>query len=108
MTAIAIAPRMYSNIMTLPSQAGAGSKIKCRDGKGRRANRDIDHVEQEVGHLVILFGASPATHKSTFANMQSGRRPLALIGRIFLLSRLPLRLKLLQASNVALHIAKRI
>ena len=70
-TASATAPRMYSNIMTLPLQAGAGLKIKRRNGKGRRANGVIDHVEQEVGHLVFLFGASPATHKSTFANMLS-------------------------------------
>jgi hypothetical protein len=36
--------------MALPSQAGAGSKIKRRDGKGRRANGDEDKVENEAKH----------------------------------------------------------
>ena len=50
MTAIAIAPRMFSNIIALLSQAGAGVKIKRSRGKGRRANGDEDKVESEAKH----------------------------------------------------------
>ena len=58
MTAIAIAPRMYSNIMDKPSQLVASAKVKRGDRKGGSANRDIDHVEEKDRHLIILFGAS--------------------------------------------------
>ena len=58
MTAIAIAPRMFSNIMDKPSQLVASAKVKRSDRKGGSANRDIDHVEEKDGHLIILFGAS--------------------------------------------------
>ena len=71
MTAIAIAPRMYSNIMDKTSQIVARAKVKRSDRKGGNANRDIDHVEEKDGHWVILFGASLATYKSTFDKMRS-------------------------------------
>jgi hypothetical protein len=50
MTAIAIAPRMYSNIMDKPSQFVASAKVKRSDRKGGNANRDIDHVEEKDRH----------------------------------------------------------
>jgi hypothetical protein len=71
MTAIAIAPRMYSNIMDKPSQFVASAKVKRSDREGSNANRDIDHVEDKDGHWVILFDASLATCKSTFDKMLS-------------------------------------
>ena len=63
MTAIAIAPRMYSNIMDRTSQFVASAKVKRSDRKGSNANRDIDQIEEKDGHWVILFGASLATYK---------------------------------------------
>jgi hypothetical protein len=50
MTAIAIAPRIFSNIMALPLQIGAGLNIKRRDRKGYRSNGDEDKVENEAKH----------------------------------------------------------
>jgi len=55
--------------MDKPSQFFASAKVKRSDRKGGNANRDIDHVEEKDGHWVILFGASPAMHKSTFDKM---------------------------------------
>ena len=49
-TAVTIAPGKLSNVMDLPSQAGAGVQIERRDGKGRRANGDEDEVESEAHH----------------------------------------------------------
>jgi hypothetical protein len=49
-TAAAIAPSKLSNVMALPSQAGAGIQIERRDGKGRRANGDEDEVKSEAHH----------------------------------------------------------
>jgi hypothetical protein len=50
MTAIAIAPRMYSNIIDKTSQFVASAKVKRSDRKGGNANRDIDHVEEKDRH----------------------------------------------------------
>jgi len=47
-TAVTIAPSKLSNVMALPSQAGAGVQIERRDGKGRHANGDEDEVESEA------------------------------------------------------------
>jgi hypothetical protein len=55
MTAIAIAPRMYSNIMDKPSQFVASAKVKRGDRKGGNANRDIDQIEEKDGHWMILW-----------------------------------------------------
>ncbi len=71
MTAIANAPRMYSNIMEKPSQFVASAKVQRSDRKGGNANRDIDHVEEKDGHWVILFGVSLATYESTVDKMLS-------------------------------------
>jgi hypothetical protein len=49
-TAVAIAPSKLSNVMDLPSQAGASVQIERRDGKGRRAYGDEDEVKSEVHH----------------------------------------------------------
>ena len=71
MTAIAIAPRMYSNIMDKLSQFVASGKVKRSDREGSDANRDIDHVEEKDGHWVILFGVSLAMYESSFDKMLS-------------------------------------
>jgi hypothetical protein len=47
-TAVTIAPSKLSNVMALPSQAGAGVQIERRDDKGRHANGDEDEVESEA------------------------------------------------------------
>jgi hypothetical protein len=47
-TAVATAPSKMSNVMALPSQAGAGLQIERRDGKGRHADGDEDEVESEA------------------------------------------------------------
>jgi len=49
-TAVTIAPSKLSNVMALPSQAGAGVKIERRDGKGRHANGNENKVESEAKH----------------------------------------------------------
>ena len=54
MTAIAIAPRMYSNVMDNASQIITSAKVKRGDRKGGSAYRDIDHVEEEDRHWIIL------------------------------------------------------
>jgi hypothetical protein len=37
------------------SQAVASAKVKRRDRKGGNANRDIDQVEEEDGHWMVLL-----------------------------------------------------
>jgi hypothetical protein len=49
-TAVTIAPSKLSNVMDLPSQAGAGVQIERRDGKGRHAYGNKDKVENEAEH----------------------------------------------------------
>jgi hypothetical protein len=49
-TAVTIAPSKLSNVMALPSQAGAGVQIERRDGKGRHAYGNKDKVENEAEH----------------------------------------------------------
>jgi hypothetical protein len=44
MIAIVIPPRIFSTIMVLSSQAGAGFKIERRDNKGRNANCNKNYV----------------------------------------------------------------
>ena len=55
MTAVAIAPRMYSNIMDKPSQIVACAKVKRGYGKSRDTNCNIDHVKEKDGHWIILL-----------------------------------------------------
>jgi hypothetical protein len=59
MTAVTIAPSKLSNVMALPSQAGAGVQIERRGGKGRHSNGNKNKVESEA-HLGISF---PAGHR---------------------------------------------
>ena len=49
-TAVKIAPSKLSNVMALPSQAGAGVQIERRGGKGLCADGDEDKVESDVEH----------------------------------------------------------
>jgi hypothetical protein len=63
-TAVTIAPSMLSNVMGLPSQAGARVEIERRDGKGRRANGNEDEVESEAHHSISYpaqFPSEPAS-----------------------------------------------
>lgn len=57
--AIAIAPRMYSNVMDYALKIVASANIKSSDRKGGNAGRNIDHIGEKDGHLIILFGALP-------------------------------------------------
>jgi|SRR5450631_3060405 hypothetical protein len=71
MTAIAIAPRMFSNNMVNASQTVASAKVKRGDRKGGGANRDIDQIEQEDGHWMILLLLRrkmrlPSKHRSKY------------------------------------------
>jgi hypothetical protein len=87
------------------SQAGAGFKIKRRDGKGSRANRDEDKVESEAKHWrPFLARRRSRTRVLLLTCYQDGGR---LLGSVASIRRTVCRfcLKLLQASNVALHIA---
>jgi hypothetical protein len=59
-TAVTIAPSKLSNVMALPSQAGAGVQIERGDGKGRHAYGNKDKVEKDREALDSPFGASLA------------------------------------------------
>jgi hypothetical protein len=37
----------------------ASANIKSSDRKGGNAGRNIDHIGEKDGHLIILFGALP-------------------------------------------------
>src|ERR1700730_6713902 len=103
MTTIAIAPRMYSNIMDNPSQIVAGAKVKRGDRKGRNANGDEDKVENEAQHWrSFLARPRPPTRVLLLTCYQDGDRLLGLVAP-FRRTDCHFCLKLLQASNRDLH-----
>jgi hypothetical protein len=72
-TAITIAPSALSNVMAVPSQAGAGVKIERRDSKRCRANGDEDKVESEGEHWRSFFVAISRRTDSCVAENAFGR-----------------------------------
>jgi hypothetical protein len=85
------------------SQAVASAKVKRRDRKGGNANRDIDKVEEEGGHWMVLLvhlGLPNERHEFFIAKAFT-----LLNWRNFPAHRLRLCLKMFQASNAGFHIA---
>ena len=85
------------------SQAVASAKVERGDGKGGNANRDIDQVEEEDGHwMVLLVHRGPPNERHDFFIAKA----FSLLNwRNFSTNRLRLRLKMFQAINAGFHIA---
>jgi hypothetical protein len=85
--------------MALPSQAGAGVQIERRDGKGRHANGDEDEVKREAHHWISFPAGRRPRAKALY------KHAIMTVDRNFSPNWLLLRLKMLQATNAASHIA---